>query len=286
MTSPLDKVQRQAAVATAIAFAPFPYCVLAGQASALALGAITLADAGLRRESKLATGAAIGLLGYKVSLLVPAAGVCFIAGEWLIVGAAIAVAALQTFIVLPFAGWAVLERSFVHALGAARRADSLAMHPYLMFSWRTFWASLLPRIPALTAYGVCSMATILFAAWRWRACGNARRRIGLLSIATVLASPHVFLYDLVILIPAFLAAVEALWIDRSRGLYAVTCVAYLASFTVLIGAYTHVQIGTVFLCAWLVMLGMQRCTPAIFMNQENRKTQARAAESQTVAPPL
>jgi hypothetical protein len=233
--------------------------VLAGQTSALALCALTVATVGLRRESKFAAGMALGLLGYKASLFVPIVAICLLAGEWSIAGGAALVAAAQILCAVPFVGWAVTQQGILNVLSAARHADRLAMRPYLMFSWRTFWASLLSPGFASLAYVVCSGATILFVAMRWRACPSGIRRIGMLSIATVLASPHLFLYDLVILIPGLIASVEALLARRSRRLYAATAFGYLAAFTVPIAVLTQFQIGTLVLSGWLVALGMQPC---------------------------
>jgi hypothetical protein len=257
--SAIDRRYRWAAIPVALAFAPFPYMVLAGQISALSLCAFTLAAVALRRGSRLSAGLALGLLGYKASLFVPVVAICLLAGEWSIAAGAVLVAAVQTLAPALLTGGEVVQRSILNALTAARHADSLAMRPYLMFSWRTFWASLLSPGFARLAYLVCSGATILFAALRWRACSSCTRRIGVLSIATVLASPHLFLYDLVILIPALAASVEALSTHPRQRLYAATAFGYLAAFTVPIAVLTQFQIGTLVLSGWLVALGMHSC---------------------------
>ena len=59
------------AAATA-AYPPLGYLVLDGQLSAVALAALALAVAALSRGSRLAAGAAIGLLGYKCRCSCPA----------------------------------------------------------------------------------------------------------------------------------------------------------------------------------------------------------------------
>jgi hypothetical protein len=217
-----------------------------------------LSDSALARRSKILAGAALGLLGYKASLFVPMVGICFVAGEWTIVTAAVAVAAAQTLIVVPIMGWTIAERAVLNLLSSARHADSLVMYPYLMFSWRTFWASLLVPTVARAMYVLSAVITVLFTAWRWRASGNPHHRIGILSIATVLASPHLFLYDLVVLIPAFVASIQALFASRRKGLYAATWCAYLTAFAAPLAAVTKVQFGTLALGVWLIVLGFER----------------------------
>jgi hypothetical protein len=246
-------------IATALAFAPFPYLVLAGQISAVSLCALTFATVALSRRMKVTAGACIGLMAYKVSLFVPAVAICFLAGEWAIVAGAAAMAAVQTLAVVPVMGWSVVEGEVRNILWAARHAESLVMHPYLTFSWRTFWSLLLPSAASRIAYALCAAATILFAAWRWRACDDPLRRVGILSIATVIASPHLFLYDLVVLMPAFFDAVRTLASRRDRRLYVMTALAYLSPYSVVAAAFWHVQLGTILLTGWLVVLGMQPC---------------------------
>ena len=139
-------------VAATLAFAPLGYLVLDGQLSALALASLSLAALALVRNRRLAAGAALGLLGYKLSLFAPALGLCLIAGEWTLAAAALAVASLQLAVVVPAAGFDPLLNYARTMQTYAASPDLLARNAFLMASLRTFWAPLLPSAAAKAAY--------------------------------------------------------------------------------------------------------------------------------------
>ena len=152
----------------AVAYPPLGYLVLDGQLSALALAACALAVVGLARGSRVAAGAAIGLLGYKVSLFAPAVAVCFLAGEWTMVATAAGVAALQVGLAIPIVGIGGVAGYLHNLLVFARSPDLLTRNPYLMASFRTFWSALLPAPAAAAAYVLSAGASLAAAAWGWR----------------------------------------------------------------------------------------------------------------------
>jgi hypothetical protein len=76
---------------------------------------------------------------------------------------------------------------------------------YHMHSWRTFFDLLgLPGPLALGAYAITSAITLAGAVLCWLTRGPLALRFSVLLIATVLVDPHLYAYDLVLLIPAFL----------------------------------------------------------------------------------
>jgi hypothetical protein len=82
-----------------------------------------------------------------------------------------------------------------------------AMEPnkYHMHSWRTFFDLLgLPGPLAFGAYAIASAITLAVAVLCWLSRGPLALRFSVLLIATVLVDPHLYAYDLVLLIPAFL----------------------------------------------------------------------------------
>jgi hypothetical protein len=242
------------AIAVVLAFPPVPYLVLAGQISAVALVAIALAHRGLSRRSPVLGGIGVGLLGFKASLFFPALAFCILAGEWTMSAVALLIAALQTLAVVPIAGTGVVFKSVENLISAARNPSALAMRPYLMVSWRSFWALLGPAgwVPAL--YGMTAAATLFIGAAAWRRCRDPLVRVSVLSLTLILATPHLFLYDLVIAVPAFVLAFTALSLRRDIGLYVLTLMAFLWPLALPVVAWSHLQFGTVIVFVWLLLL--------------------------------
>ena len=82
-----------------------------------------------------------------------------------------------------------------------------AMEPnkYHMHSWRTFFDLLgLPGPVAFGAYAIAAAATLAVALRCWLSAEPLALRFAALLIATVLVDPHLYAYDLVVLIPGFL----------------------------------------------------------------------------------
>jgi len=94
-------------------------------------------------------------------------------------------------------------------------APSCASRPYRyhMHSWRAFFDlfQLAPPI-ALISYAVAAVATLAIAAASWRPSTGSGRgsraplvlRYGVLLLATVLVDPHLYAYDLVVLVPVYM----------------------------------------------------------------------------------
>jgi hypothetical protein len=76
---------------------------------------------------------------------------------------------------------------------------------YQTHSLRSFWSLLLPwpRI-AFALYVVTAIGVLVFAVRCWRSEASLSIRFSALLFATVLVSPHLTVYDLVILAPGFL----------------------------------------------------------------------------------
>jgi hypothetical protein len=242
-------------LAVTAAFPPFAYLVLAGQLSVVAVAALTLVVAGLSRGSKALAGGALGILGYKVSLLVPAVAVCVLAGEGTMVLVAVSVVVLQVIAVIPIVGSDVVGAFISNTLAVGRAPDTLAATPALMFSLRTFWSQLLPPGWVTAAYGFSAILTWALTAWGWRRTPDPLGRVAFLAISAALTAPHLYLYDLVVLIPAFMSA-SGILVERQAPLLRwTTTLAFVSPcFSPPIAYWTHVQVGTVVLAAWLLVL--------------------------------
>jgi alpha-1,2-mannosyltransferase len=208
----------------AIAFPGFFHLLAWGQTSGLALLCFTLAYLALRRDHALLAGVAIGSLVFKPQLGLAAAGVFVLAREWKVVAGAVTAATVQLAAAWMHYGTDVM-RSYLHALINVREVLPL-LEPrlYQTHSLRSFWSLLLPwpRI-AFALYVVTAIGVLVFAVRCWRNEASLSIRFSALLFATVLVSPHLTVYDLVILAPGFLLLGDwamahrepfALWIQQ------------------------------------------------------------------------
>jgi len=242
-------------LAVTAAFPPLAYLVLAGQLSALTVVSLALVVSALARGSKLLAGLALGILGYKLSPFVPAVAVCVLAGEGTMALAAVALAVAQVLVVVPLVGIGVVGAFISNTLSAARAPDALGVTPSLVFSLRTLWSQLLSGAAATIAYGVSAAAVWAVTAHRWRRTPDPLRRVALLAISIVLTAPHLFLYDLVVLMPAFITSAGILVLRRLPVLRWATTAAFLSPLATPPVAYlTGLQLAPLVLAGWLAIL--------------------------------
>lgn len=175
------------------------------QISAIALVCFTAAFLALRADRPFLAGLAIGSLIYKPPLGIAAAVVFVAAGEWAVVAGAAVAAVAQLAIGCAYWGPSILG-PYVAAL--TRIPDvAYGMEPYRyhMHSWRAFFDLLrLPPRAALAAYAVAAIATLAAAVACWRSRAPLVLRFAVLLLATVLVDPHLYAYDLVILVPVYM----------------------------------------------------------------------------------
>ena len=227
--------------------------VVQGQISALALTSLFVAWVALRTGHRALAGAALGVLAYKAPLFVPAMAVCLLAGEWTMVASGVAAAVAQYVIPVPWVGWETVTAYLAHLLRLAQSPDTLAKNLVLMHSWRTFWTAITPATVAQVAYAVTATTTVIGTAWVWRRLHDPLHRIAVLGAAIVLASPHLYAYDLVLLIPLVVASADlALSQAHSRRLWALTAAGYFAPMWSIPVALLDIQGSTPVLAAWLV----------------------------------
>jgi glycosyl transferase family 87 len=187
------------------------------QASMIGLACVTAGYLALRAGRPFIAGLAIGMLAYKPPLGLAFAFVFVCAREWRIVGGAALAAAMQIGVGLAYWGPAILR----HYLRALTRLSAVAnaMEPnrYHMHSWRAFFDLLgLPAGLSYLAYLAASLATAIVALRCWRAVDAGRglrdERLALaysaLLVASVLIDPHLFAYDLVLLIPVLMVLAD------------------------------------------------------------------------------
>jgi len=253
----------------AVAFPGFFHLIAWGQTSALALACFTLMFFFLRERRDFLAGITLGCLIFKPQLGV-AAAVLFIAlGSWkMIAGAAISGTA-QLAVGILYYGIEPLRR-WINVLRSVRLLlPSLEPKPYQTHSLRTFWSLMLPGKIAFGLYVLTAFVVLalLIACWRRSTSQPLALRYSALLLATVLVAPHLTVYDLVILAPAFLLLAEWL-LGQPKSAFTdwTATLLYFAYLLPLLGPFarwTHVQLSVVAMFALLYLVCKQsRQAPA------------------------
>lgn len=242
---------RLTVLAAALGCPAFFNLVAYGQISALALGFFTAAFFALRARRLLLAGLALGMLIYKPPLIVAPALVLLLAREWHTVLGILAGAGAQFGL-----AWAACGTDALLGYGRILRHVSeltplLDIKAFQMHSLRAWWSLLLPPGPAMVLYAVCALIAVVLAVRLWRSPLPLAVRYSGLLVATVLVAPHLYVYDLVILAPAWLLLTEwNLAHQRNLGLYL-----YLAYVLPLLGPfvarYAHLQLSVIAFAALL-----------------------------------
>ncbi len=204
-TCPKIHAYRWTVVILAIAFPGLFHLFAWGQTSGLALLCFTLAFLALQSDRPLLAGLAIGSLIFKPQLGLAAAVVFIFARRWKVVGGAVMAAILQLAVAWMHYGSGIM-RNYWHTLThVSEILPLLEPRLYQTHSLRSFWSLLLPwpRL-AFVLYAISALAVLLFAVRVWKSGSPLSVRYSALLLATVLISPHLTVYDLIILAPAFL----------------------------------------------------------------------------------
>jgi alpha-1,2-mannosyltransferase len=242
----------------ALAFPAFFHLIAWGQTSALALACFTAMLFLLRDRREFLAGVVLGCLIFKPQLGL-ASAVLFVAiGAWRTVLGAFVSAAAQLSAGVIYYGIEPL-RQWARMLWNVRALwPELEPKIYQTHSLRTFWSMLIPW-PALSfALYLTTAATLLgLTIACWRRCESAALslRYAMLLFASVLAAPHLTVYDLVILAPAFLLLADWLVAQAlTPGTQRLGTFLYLSYMLPLIGPlarWTHVQLSVVAMVAAL-----------------------------------
>jgi len=251
----------------AAAFPGFFHLIAWGQTSGLALACFTLAFLALRRRRNFLAGLAIGCLIFKPQLGLAAAVVFVFALEGKIVlGAAISALAQLGLGWFSY-GTAVMQAYFRATLRIPEVVSLLEPRPYQMHSLRAFWSLLLPWPPlAFTFYVITALAVLTLTLHCWKSALPLGLRYCALLLASVLVAPHLTVYDLVILAPAFLLLGD--WIVGAHGDLAPARSAvllYLCYPLFLLGPLaklTHLQASVIALLGLLWIVAAENREPA------------------------
>ena len=205
-------------VILALAFPAFWHLIAWGQTSALALACFTVGFLALRAQREFLAGLALGCLIFKPQLALAAGLVFVITLNWKIIAGALLSAATQLTAAWLYYGPGPL-RDWMHTmLNAPSLLPLLEPRPYQTHSLRTFWTMLVSWPAAsLALYLITALliSALTVACWRSRLSLSLSMRYSALLLATVLLAPHLTVYDLVILAPAFLLLSD--WIVSQPG---------------------------------------------------------------------
>ena len=245
--------------------------LVSGQTSAIALAMVTACWLAFRSGRPVAAGMALGLLTYKPTLAVVLVAAFIAAAEWRVLAAAAAAAAAQ---MLAAAMWFGREAvtAYLGVLASTPGREELEFvlvsHKH---SLRAFFTLLMPGHPAGTVlYLAVALLVVALTIRVWRRRAPFDVRFALALLATVLASPHLFIYDVIVLTPAFLL----LW-NAARERYArperaelALYLAYLAPFAAPLAQVTGIQVSTLgflglFGAAWHLTRTSAACTPTV-----------------------
>jgi Glycosyltransferase family 87 len=230
----------------AIAYPAFFHLIAWGQTSAPALVCFTLAYLALRSNRQFGAGLSIGLLIYKPQLGLVAALLFLFSGQWSAVAGALLSAVAELSIGWIYYGTGII-RDYVDALRYLRSVlPYLEPRPYTVHCLRAFWSMLIP-VPALATilYVVSAGVVLVVTTAVWRSKSVLSLRFSTMLLATVLIAPHLTVYDLVVLAPAFLLLSD-LSLSESIASSSLPLLLYLCYALPLIGPlarYTHVQLS-------------------------------------------
>src|ERR1022692_780067 len=189
----------------ALAFPAFWHLIAWGQTSTLALACFTLAFFALRAQRELLAGLAFGCLFFKPQLGLAVAIVFLITLRWKIVAGALLSALAQLSVAWLYYGPAPLREWMRVLLDVSHTLPLLEPKPYQTHCLRTFWTMLVPWSSAsFTLYVITALLISALTVACWRSRMPLSLRYSALLLSTVLLAPHLTVYDLVILAPAFL----------------------------------------------------------------------------------
>jgi hypothetical protein len=233
----------------ALGFPAFWHLIAWGQTSVLALGCFAVAFLALRAKREFLAGLAFGCLIFKPQLGLAIALIFLITLRWKIVAAALLSAAAQSFAAWLYYGPAPLRQWIRVLLEVPHTMPLLEPKPYQTHCLRTFWTMLLPW-PSVSfwLYIVSAIAVAGMTIDCWRRPMPLSLRCSVLLLSTVLLAPHLTVYDLVILAPAFLLLSDWMVVQGGEVTQRLKLLLYFAFILPLLGPvarWSHLQLSVI-----------------------------------------
>jgi hypothetical protein len=238
-----------------------------GQTSALALACFTGTYLLLRRGQLFVAGLALGCLVFKPQLGLAVAFVfCWMRAGRVVLGGLVSSSA-QLLLGWLYYGTSVMRDYAVHLVHVRSVFPVLEPRLAQTHCLRTFWQMLIPMPRSVWGlYAISAAAVLWLTVACWRSALPLALRYSALLIATVLISPHLTVYDLVILAPAILLIAE--WtVGRqaaplSRWFVITLYLVYLLPLVGTLARWTHVQGSVVAMLILLYLMWRVRETEA------------------------
>lgn len=227
-----------------------------GQCAIVSLGCVTVAYLALNQGWPVLAGMAIGALTFKPTLAATAIAIFVLAGEWRLLAGVALEAGLQYGGATLAYGLDVMTDYLraLRTLGEAVQEQTPKL--YNMHCLRAFWSLLIPEPGIARGLYLASAVGVMLLAWRaWRRNADVGVRFAALLLATILVSPHLYVYDLLILAPALLVLADrAVRCERppAPGLCVALC--YALPLLGLLANVTHVQLSVPAFVATLWLL--------------------------------
>jgi len=241
----------------ALGFPAFFHLIAWGQTSALALACFTGAFFALRKNHEFAAGLCFGCLIFKPQLGIAAAVIFLLLGAWKVVVGAVFASALQLAAGIAYYGMEPF-RSWLRILWQVPQLlVAFEPRPYQTHCLRTFWAMIVPwSTLALVLYAISAVLVLICTVSIWKREQSLGVRFSALLLATALVSPHLTVYDLVVLAPAIVLLAD--WSAAQRNsASSLAVLLYLVYVLPLLGPLTrwiHIQFSVVAMAALLVSI--------------------------------
>jgi alpha-1,2-mannosyltransferase len=242
----------------ALAYPPLFHFFMRGQLSVVVLVCFTAAYLAFFSGRDFLAGVTLGLLAFKPQFLVAIPLTLLLAQAWKALAGVVISAATQLALTSLYFGGAVMQAYVARLLHSAGHPGSteLIFSPIQMHSLHSFWELLIPWRPAVwLLYALTSFAVIGIAAAIWKSLTPLALRFSALMFAAVLVNPHLYIYDLLALAPAFLLLTDwSLSNVRNPAKPALDVLLYLAFLLPLFGPlayWTHLQLSVVVFVALL-----------------------------------
>jgi hypothetical protein len=242
------------AALVALAFPGFFHLIAWGQTSAIALACFTVAFFLLRDKREFVAGLVLGCLIFKPQLGFAAVILFMFLGRWRLVAGSALSAATQIVVGIIYYGTGPLRNWIDTMWHVPTLLAFFEPKPYETHCLRTFWSMLVPW--SGLSLGLYAVSVVMVLAWTifvWKSRESLSLKFPALLLATVLVSPHLTVYDLVILAPAILLLAE--WAVSHGSTYeAIGTLVYAAYIFPLLGPatrWTHVQLSVIAMAAVL-----------------------------------
>ncbi|MGB8987306.1 MAG: glycosyltransferase family 87 protein, partial [Candidatus Sulfotelmatobacter sp.] len=242
----------------AFAFPAFWHLIAWGQTSALALAFFVLAFFALRKQREFLAGLAFGCLVFKPQFGLAVAIVFLITFRWKIIAGALLSAVTEFVVAWLYYGPAPLWEWFHTLLNIPSVLPLLEPKPYQTHCLRTFWTMLVPAPSVSFAlYVITAVVVAGFTIACWRSRMPLSLQYSALLLSTVLLAPHLTVYDLVILAPAFLLVAD--WLIAELGnaaphLKVLLCLAFTLPLFGPLARWTHFQLSVPVMAALLYVI--------------------------------